>query len=37
VQPAGKEKVNDSPKPIADFAKDKVVGDEEKENEEQAY
>jgi hypothetical protein len=37
VEPAGKEKCDDLPKPTStDVSKDKVVGDEEKENEQLA-
>jgi hypothetical protein len=36
ADPAGKEEDDDSPKPTADVAKAKAVGDEEKENEKQA-
>ncbi|KAF9646266.1 hypothetical protein BDM02DRAFT_3271100 [Thelephora ganbajun] len=36
VDPVGKEKDDGSPKPITDVVKDKVVGDEEKENEKQS-
>ena len=36
VESAGKERDGDSLKPTTDITKDKVVGDEEKENEKQA-